>query len=75
MSEDLAVQQYYEVEEEARVITTTDKLKFFMVSSVGFFSDGWLNGGWTYSKSPRSTLCYNRLVWWHFSLTLSQWSP
>ncbi|RSH85344.1 Inorganic phosphate transporter pho84 [Saitozyma podzolica] len=35
-------------EEKEQVVSFVAKLKFFIITSVGFFSDGWLNGGFSY---------------------------
>ena len=39
-------------ETEARIFTTIDKAKFFVISSVGFFSDGYFNSSWSYGENP-----------------------
>jgi hypothetical protein len=61
-------QEHHFDEEKEQVVSFVDKLKFFIITSVGrysacivwftkltscqgFFSDGWLNGGFSYSAS------------------------
>ena len=81
-SESVTVQAgHVDTEAEARIYTLVDKVKFFIISSVGFFSDGYFNGSWSYGERGmwqyRSALEPTSLfvVFWSQILRHIQWSP
>jgi hypothetical protein len=50
------------VEEDAREISLWGKVKFFAITSVGFFSEGWINNNLSFSTSPPASSPENLLT-------------
>jgi hypothetical protein len=49
-------------EEDAREISLWGKVKFFAITSVGFFSEGWINNNLSFSTSPPASSPENLLT-------------